>query len=147
MGIYKQPSIYKSGISEEEIKKICAGSWIDVSDKFSVSIPSYGGAFSFLYNDVQKLCLVHVDIGWATPINEGDTIITYDYDNIKIGKQHATIIAGIERNDIQSLNKSVCLRIRPALGHMTIRNLYEIRSSYYGIATIDQIVPMEIKNL
>lgn len=59
MGIYNTPTIYKNGISEEEIYSKLSKSWIDISDKMgSLDTTNGGGRVDIRYSYELSLVLI-----------------------------------------------------------------------------------------
>lgn len=70
--IYKTPTIYKSGITEEEIRQLMSD-YIDISDKFNLKPNITYAYFVVKYNKLTRLCYIRIQANkhnFTTGINE-----------------------------------------------------------------------------
>ena len=74
MGIYNTPSIYKNGITEDEIRQLMSD-YTDISDKFNFK-PNLNYAFFIVkYNKLTRLCYIRIQVAhqnhdFTTGLNE-----------------------------------------------------------------------------
>lgn len=97
MGIYKDPSIYKSGISEKEIFEKLSKSWVDISNKMGTLDTANGeGRVDIRYSYELSLILITLYYVYNNEItmSAGSTSTIFNFKNDLPGNNDNRLFVG-----------------------------------------------------